>query len=113
MRAAENLLCFSGDALDAFAHAPAPKSYLWVDEAIAAWILKRWGKRVPRNMVIAIYMALQGHPAAGAIWERLINKILKELGFESTTHEQNIYQATIQGKKYLLIRQTDDFCLGC
>ena len=58
-------------------------------------------------------MAIQGHPEAGAIWERHIVAILEALGFKSTTHEKNIYQATIDGKKYLLIRQIDDFCLGC
>jgi hypothetical protein len=42
--------------------------------------------------------ALQGHPEAGVLWERMIVGILKDLNFRSTTHERNLYRAEIDGK---------------
>ncbi len=55
---------------------------------------------------------LQGHPEAAQLWEEHISKILHSLGFTATTHEHNIYSATIDGHKILLLRQVDDFVLA-
>ena len=56
-----------------------------MDEAILAWYLARFGIRLPRHFVIPLHIAIQGHPEAGAIWERHIVAILEALGFKSTT----------------------------
>ena len=77
---AENLLCFTGDAQDAFAHAPTlTPYYLRVDDAFIEWYKLRYGVTLSRHMVIPILMALQGHPEAAALWEKHITTILHPL----------------------------------
>jgi hypothetical protein len=43
----------------------------------------------PREYVIPLGQALQGHPVAGALWGQMADSILKhlELGFKATTHK--------------------------
>jgi hypothetical protein len=55
----------------------------------------------------------QGHPEAGALWEKHINKILGDLDIVYTTHERSIYRGTIDGKIVLLCRQVDDIAVAC
>jgi hypothetical protein len=57
--------------------------------------------------------ALQGHPEAGALWERYINTLLTKLGFVATKHERSLYRATIKGHKVLLCSQVDDMAIAC
>jgi len=42
-----------------------------------------------------------------------INAILKDVGFKNATHKKNIYTGQFCGEKALLVRQVDDFALGC
>jgi hypothetical protein len=65
-----------------------------------------------RRQVLPVLHALQGHPEAAHLWEEHILKILRDIGFTSTTHERNMYSATIDGHKILLLRQVDDFVLA-
>jgi hypothetical protein len=44
--------------------------------------------------------ALQGHPEAGVLRERVIVGILKDLNFRSTTHERNLFAEA--NNKFLL-----------
>jgi hypothetical protein len=46
--------------------------------------------------------ALQGHPEAGAQWEKHIKEILDDLDIVYTTHERSICRGTIDGKVVLL-----------
>jgi len=62
--------------------------------------------------VVPLHKALQGHPEAGALWERMIVGILEELGFHSTTHERNLYCGEINGELVLVCRQVDDFAIA-
>jgi hypothetical protein len=79
-----------------------------IDDAYRSWHRKRYGTDVdPKTRVVPLDIALQGHPEAGALWEYMIVCILegKELGFKSTTHEQNLYQGEIDGELVLVVCQ--------
>jgi len=59
------------------------------------------------DLVLPVLCALQGHP------EEHISAILEKVGFKNTTHEKNIYTGKFCDEKVLLVRQVDDFALGC
>jgi len=84
------------------------------DEAYRSWYLKKFGEDVdPEKYVIPLGRALQGHPEAGALWEKMIVEILETVfGFKSTTHEQNIYQGEVKGETVFICRQVDDFAIA-
>jgi hypothetical protein len=63
--------------------------------------MPRHGKDIDRSLVLPVLKALQGHPEAGALWEKHINKILDDLDIVYTTHERSIYQGKIDGKVVL------------
>ena len=115
LAAADNLIVFGGDARDAFAHSPGPTvpTFLRLDEAFIEWYHTRFGVRLPRHQVLPIKRALQGHPEAARLWELHINAVLTKIGFQSTTHERNIYSLIYESNKVLLVRQVDDFALAC
>jgi hypothetical protein len=114
LAAALNYLIFGGDAQDAFAHSPAPKvpTFVQLDDAFMEWYKAQINITLDRRQVLPVLHALQGHPEAARLWEEHISKILCDLDFHSTTHEQNIYLATIDGHKILLLCQVDDFVLA-
>jgi len=66
-----------------------------------------------KNLVLPVLRALQGHPEAARLWEEHISAILEKVGFKNTTHEKNIYTGKFCNEKVLLVRQVDDFTLGC
>ena len=70
----------------------------------ADWYRSRHGKEINRSLVLPVLKALQGHPEAGALWEKHINKILDDLDILYTTHERSIYRGKIDGKVVLLCR---------
>lgn len=114
LSASLNYQIYGGDAQDAFAHSPAPTvpTFVAIDDAYSDWYFDKYGIRLARGLVLPVLHALQGHPEAARLWEEHINIILKEFDFKSTTHEKNIYQATIKGVKVLLCRQVDDFSIA-
>jgi hypothetical protein len=86
---------------------------LEIDDAYRSWYKKRFGKdEDPRTHVIPVNKALQGHPEAGVLWETMIVGILDGLGFQSTTHERNLYRGEIDGELVLVCRQVDDFAVA-
>jgi len=113
--AADGLTIYGGDAKDAFAHSPGPSkpTFMKVDDAFREWYQARTGVLLDKDLVIPVLRALQGHPEAARLWEHHITTILHELGFRNTTHEKNIYVGTFCGEKVLLVRQVDDFAMGC
>ena len=113
--AADGLTIYGGDAKDAFAHSPGPSkpTFMKVDNAFREWYHDRTGVLLDKDLVLPVLRALQGHPEAARLWEQHISSILKDLGFTNTTHEKNIYVGTFCGEKVLLVRQVDDFALGC
>jgi len=66
-----------------------------------------------KDLVLPVLHALQGHPEAARLWEEPISAILEKVGFKNTTHKKNIYTGKFCGEKVLLVRQVDDFALGC
>jgi hypothetical protein len=113
--ALENHLVFGADAVDAFAHTPAPPGptrFISLCPAFIEWWKERFNEDLDPRMALPLLRVLQGDPAAGRLWEAHINAILRKCGFTNTTHEKNLYRATIDGHNVLLCRQVDDFALG-
>jgi len=113
--AADNLTIYGGDAKDAFAHSPGPSmpTFMKLDDAFHDWYLEQTGVLLDKDLVLPVLRALQGHPEAAQLWEEHISAILKNVGFKNTTHEKNIYTGQFCGEKVLLVRQVNDFALGC
>ena len=105
-----------GDVDNAYQQSPPPSvdCFLEVDETISDWYQRKFGILLDRlKDVIPLFKALQGHPEAGVLWERLITDILiNKMGFKNTTHEKNIYFGHIDGHEILVCRQVDDFASG-
>ena len=116
LSAAKGFVVTIADTHNAFQQSPPPtqQCYLEIDDAYGSWYQKRFGKQLDRrNFVIPVNRALQGHPEAGALWERMIVDILCEkLDFKPTTHERNLYRGTIDGQLVLVCRQVDDFAIA-
>jgi len=110
------LIVIVADTSNAFQQSlpPTEQCYLQIDEAYQSWYRKHYNMDIDPTMhVVPLNKALQGHPEAGALWERMIVGILKdELGFRSTTHECNLYCSEIDGKLVLVCRQVDDFAIA-
>jgi hypothetical protein len=109
------LSVYGADATNAFANSPPPAipTFVAIDDAYADWYLERFGVQLDRTMVLPVHHALQGHPESGYLWELTINKILSSLGFTSTTHERNLYRASIRDSVVLICRQVDDLAIAC
>ncbi len=105
-------ICF-GDVENAHQQSPPPSvdCFLEIDDTIEDWHMHKFNERPNRaTHVIPLYKALQGHPEAGALWERMImDIIINKMGFRCTTHERNLYTGTIDGHDILVCRQVDDF----
>jgi len=113
--AADNLAIYGGEAKDAFAHSPGPSmpTFTKLDNTFCDWYLERTGVLLDNNLVLPVLRALQGHPEAARLWEEHISAILQDVGFKNATHEKNTYTGQFCGEKVLLVRQVDDFALGC
>ena len=94
---------------------PTKQGYLEIDDDYWSWYHIHFGMDInPKDYVIPVNKALQGHPEAGILWEKMIVSILKgkELGFKATTHERNLYRGTIDGETILVCQQVDDFAIA-
>jgi hypothetical protein len=118
LAAARGQKVFITDATNAYANAPPPtfKSYLAIDDTYREWYHDTYPDRPPiqRGMVLPIEKALQGHPEAGRLWERLINSILVgKLKLQPCTHEKSLYHGTFNGENVIICRMVDDICISC
>ena len=108
-------ICF-GDVENTYQQSlpPSIDCYLDIDDTVADWYFRRFGIRLDKmKEVIPLYRALQGHPEAGVLWERMITDILiNKMGFRNTTHEKNLYTGSVDGEEVLVCRQVDDFASG-
>jgi hypothetical protein len=114
--ASQGLNIYGGDVTDAYAHSPSPEvpTYLSIDDAYADWHEEKFKKTLNRRWVLPIQHSLQGHPESGKMWMRMIDQILiEDLGFTTTTHDRCIYTKKVDRKTILMLRQVDDFMLGC
>ena len=112
----ENLIAVGADVSNAFAEAPAPKAplYLYIDEAFKDWWTNHLGNEpIPSECtVVRVHNAIQGHPESPRLWEKHIDKILRELGLTPTTHEPCLYSGTFNNERVLFLRQVDDFAVA-
>ena len=113
--AVKNKLVFGSDAVNAFAEAPPPKSplYLKVDAAYKNWYKHKTGHILQDNSYVRVLQAIQGHPESPRLWNIHIDKILKNMGFNPTTHEPCIYIKFTLTETIYLLRQVDDFAIAC
>ena len=101
---------------NAFAEAPPPKAplYVTIDQQYHEWWKSKGRPAIPKDHVLRVRKALQGHPESSHLWAVLINKILVEkLKFKPTTHEPCFYSGTHKGNKLYFLRQVDDFAIAC
>jgi deoxyuridine 5'-triphosphate nucleotidohydrolase len=116
LTAMNNLVAYGADATNAFAEAPPPVHplYLYIDDAFKEWWTDHLGYPPipPDHKVVQVRNAIQGHPESPRLWEKHIDRILRELGFKPTRHEPCLYRATIDGKMVLFLRQVDDFAIA-
>ncbi len=113
--AAENLLIFGADVLNAFAEAPPPKQgfYIYPDRAFREWwVNHKHNPPLTDGEVIPILSAMQGHPESPRLWEKHADAILREIGLIPTVHEPCLYSGTINGKRVIFKRQVDDFAIA-
>jgi hypothetical protein len=83
--AALNYIAIGADVGNAFAEADGPKEgfYMEADAAFCNWWTNHLGNPpIPKGHVIPIKKNLQGHPEAPRLWNKHIDKIIRdELGF--------------------------------
>jgi len=116
LAAIHNKIVIISDTMNAYQQSPPPTKpcFLEIDEAYRLWYLKKFGEDInPDKYVIPLGHALQGHPKAGALWEKMIIEILETIfGFKSTTHERNIYRGEVKGEIIFICQQVDDFAIA-
>ena len=112
--AAENLLVYGADVANAFGEAPPPKQgfYIRPDKAFTDWWASKGRPPIPPGYVIPVLKAMQGHPESPRLWERHVDKIIRDIGFTPTTHEPCLYSGIIGGQRVLFMRQVDDFAIA-
>jgi len=114
--AGENLIAVGADVSNAFAEAPGPKAplYMYIDDTFRQWWTKHKGYApIPTDCnVVRVHNAIQGHPESPRLWEKHIDKILRDLGLKPATHEPCFYSGTFDGKRVLFLRQVDDFAVA-
>ena len=112
---AVGLIITFGDTKNVYQQSPPPSKlcYLEINDAYCSWYQKCFGCDIdPRMHVIPLGCAIQGHPEAGVLWEWMLVGILEKNGFQSTTHECNLYCGEIDGKLVLVCHQVNDFAIA-
>lgn len=113
--AMEGLTAIGADVSNAFAEAPPPHMpfYVYVDETFRDWWENDQKKPlIPPGYVLRVNHALQGHPESPRLWEKHIDRILRKLQFQPTTHDPCLYHRNVEGKHVLFLRQVDDFAIA-
>ena len=114
--ALKNKLIYGADVSNVFTKAPPPKApmYVRIDEQYRKWWKKQGNAEVPRNVVLPVIRALQGHLESSRLWAILINSILvKDIKLTPTKHEPCLYHGVYKGNDILFSRQVDDFAIAC
>ena len=115
-----NFVTIGADASNAFAEAPAPKAplYVTIDKPFHDWYNHKYPNKppIPKDFVLPVHGALQGHPESARLWAKLIDKIIQNLNLKPCTHEPCLYYSNNfdnTGKTVLFLRQVDDFAIAC
>jgi hypothetical protein len=92
LSAAMSFVVMGADCTNTYANSPSPTqaTYVRIDDAYANWYLFRQGKEGDRSLVLPVLKALEGHPEAGALWEKHINKILDDFDIVYTPHTSEV-----------------------
>jgi hypothetical protein len=111
--AVDSMLITYGDTTNAYQQSPplTKQCYVTVNEAYCSWHKKQHRTDIdPKDWVMPLGRALQGHPEAGVLCKTMIIGVLEgdELGFKLTTHEWNLYIGTINGECVLVCHQVDE-----
>ena len=110
------LVAVGADVSNAFAEADGPHApvYMYIDDTYRDWWTNHLGRPpIPKDCnVVRVWKAIQGHPESPRLWERHIDRILRETGFKPTTHEPCLYSGTVNGELVLFLRQVDDFSVA-
>jgi hypothetical protein len=83
------MLVYGADVSNAFAKAPPPKQgfFIYPDRAFHDWWVNKKGKTpIPDGHVIPVLGAMQGHPELPCLWEKHIDRILRNIGLTPTIH---------------------------
>lgn len=110
------LTAIGADVSNAFAEAPAPHApvYMYIDDTFRDW----WENHLQRPpipsdcTVVRVCKAIQGHPESPRLWEKHIDRILREMHFVPTRHEPCLYRGSVNGEIVLFLRQVDDFSVA-
>ena len=107
---------YGADVSNAFAKAPPPKQgfYIRPDKAFLEWWASKTDgpKPIPPGYVIPVMSAMQGHPESPRLWEWLIDRLLRDMGFTPTIHKPCLYLGLIDGRRVLFMRQVNDFAVA-
>ena len=109
------MLIFGADVSNTFAEAPPPKQgfFIYPDRAFHDWWVNKKGKPpIPHGHAIPVLGAMQGHPESPRLWEKLIDRILRDIRLTPTIHEPCIYSSLILGDRVLFMRQVNDFAIS-
>ena len=110
--ALKNFKVFGADVRNAFAEAPPPNDplYMTIDQPFREWWASKGREPIPSHYVLPVQRALQGHPEAPRLWQRLIHSILtSDLKLRPTKHEPCLYSGVFRGHNIYFLRQVDDF----
>jgi hypothetical protein len=106
--AAENLIVYGADVLNAFAETPPPKQgfFRWPNNTFHAWWMEHKKRpSIPPGHVIPILSAMQGHPESPRLWGKHADAIPQKLGLTPTVHEPCLYMGTINKNHVIFMRQ--------
>ena len=103
------------DVANAFGEAPKPERpfYMRIDAPFQTWWTEHKKRDpLPNDYVIPIEKNLQGHPEAPRQWNKYIDKILRNMKFQATTHEPCFYYGRRDNQAIYILRQVDDFLIA-
>ena len=84
--------------------------FVCVDNQFCEWYKLRFDRDIPKNDVLSVQKALQGHPESSRLWALYMDKILKsKFNLKPTTHEGCLYQGHYKNEEVLFLRQVDNF----
>ena len=112
--AIHNYITIGADITNAFAEAPPPTAplYVYVDDVYREWRRARGLSDIPKGYVLQVQKGIQGHPEAPRLWEKHIDKVLRNKGLVPSKHEPCLYSGTYNGEHVLFLRQVDDFAIS-
>jgi hypothetical protein len=76
-----------------------------IDEAYRDWWENHLGRPPipPEHTVVRVHNAIQDHTESPRLWEKLIDKILRQIGLKPTTHEPCLYHGIYKGQYMLFM----------